>query len=308
MALTRRCVGCGKLFEVSGGEIICPYCGTRQSASITPEIGDILISAANYRRNGEFVAAFAEYKRVIAINPEIGESYWGAVLSEYHVAEEQNGWFTTVSKNSVFQNQNFNKALEFASYNRTKWTQFAENLELQRVENLSYYDEICKNSYHALIVADSNQKDLQTAFGLYEDLKSRVNVFYPRLTLKDFPPETALRVSLIAAEQIKLGFFLFSNDTKESQDFALMYQAFLKTKKPQFLFVVGEDEMIVPPSLLHNNKMILPDEGFSDEVLTQIRILGVLSLSERSELRNDGRLSKIQNNPSPIIFYKRSNL
>ena len=66
--------------------------------------------------------------------------------------------------------------------------------------------------------------------------------------------------------------------------------------------------MSVPSNLLHNNNMILPGDGLSDEVLTQIRILGVLSLSERSELRNDGKLSKIQNNPSPIIVYKRSNL
>ena len=308
MALKKKCIGCGKLFELSGGEIICPYCGTKQSASITPEIGDILISAANYRRNGEFVNAFAEYKRVISMNPEIGESYWGAFLSEYHVTEEKNGWFTTVSKNSALQNQNLNKALELASYNKTIWTQVAENLEYQRLENLNYYDEICKNSYHALIVADSNQKDLQTAFGLYEDLKTRVNIFYPRFTLKDFPPETALRVSLIAAEQIRLGFFLCSNETQNSEEFSSMYQTFLKTKKSQLLFVIGEDEMSIPSNLLHNAKLICPSDGFSDEVLAQIRCLGSFSLSERSELRNEGRLSKIQDNPSPVIVYKRSDL
>ena len=304
MALKRRCRGCGYIFEITGGEFVCPHCGTRQSASITPEMGDILISAGNYRRNGEFVKAIAEYKRVIALNPEIGESYWGIFLSEYRVSDEKGDMFTTVNKNSAFDNHNFNKALELASYNRTTYLTFTEELERQRLDNLRFSDEILKNDYHAVLLADCNPKDLGIAYDLYEYLKTRVNVFYPRLTLKSFPEKTALRISLLALEKMRLGFAICSEQTIGGQDFSLMYRTFLRNKP--YLYLIGEDEIYVPSGLNYNGDIILPDEKLNDSVLTKIRIMGNFSLEERAELRSDGKLSKIQTNPSPEIFYERS--
>ena len=308
MSFKRRCIGCGKLYEVEEGVFACPYCGTKQSASITPEIGDIIIFAANYRRNGEFVKAIAEYKRAINLNPEIGESYFGVFLSEYHISDEKNQVFITVNKNSVFENANLNKAMELSYENREKWREFCEKLEFQRQENIKFLNRLSKNDYHAIILAADNQKDLQRAYGLYDFLKTRINVFYQRFTINGCSEETILRLSSIACENISMAFVFCSEDSCSDDNFSQMYRAFLNAFRPQSLYVICEDELYIPQDMPHNSHIIFPDENVNDNVLTKIRIMGNFSLEERTELRNLGKLSKIQDNPSPEIFYERSNL
>lgn len=315
MGSQKRCVGCGRIYELTGASFfVCPNCGEKQSACITPGIYDILINAANFRRNGDFIKANSEYREVIKSSPDVAESYWGAFLSEYRISDEKSPIAAT-NATPVFQNRYFQKARDLSG-NFSEWTDYATRLEAARQENVKFAGLVAQNDYHAVLIRGSSKTDLQRAYEIYSYLKNRVNVLYPQFSLKkNCSPDdkaakaTALRYSMVACEKIRIGIVICSEEdgreemSSESTELSLLCRAFLSSPELCYLYVVSEG--YTPPEIECNkSQLIIPDENANETILTKIRLVGDFSLEEMSELRNTGKLQKIQNNPSPEITLK----
>ncbi|MBQ7642873.1 MAG: hypothetical protein IJS67_03120 [Clostridia bacterium] len=304
MAIKKRCIGCGAPFDFSGGSVyVCKYCGTEQNPSISAGEQDLFLNAETLRRNGDFGKAKSEYLRLIRMNGNLAEAYFGAFLADFKISEEEKvaeeGYCLCLSARSVFEDENYCEALKKGGSSVEKWKALAEIIERSRKENLSVAEKIKRNNYHLLILCDDNsERALSIANGLYDFLKDRVNAFFAPRSIEVASKTKAENIVLSACKTINLCFAVFDGYT-DNERFKNQCAVFLQNHKSFMFYAITDDSGDIPTEISYG-KAIEPSETLSEEVLCETRIMGVFSLEEQNELRENGRLTLI-NGESPVI-------
>lgn len=310
MAVRRTCIGCGYEYEYVKGEIfICPWCGTEQNPELKANDEDILMSAINLRRNRKFSEARAEYERILKDNPELGDAYYGMFLCDYEVAEEdevlKDGFeqhFANSNRLAVADNENYQNAITYAGRSREGWEKVAEKIEKCRERNANVKKSIKQNAYRVAIVCDpACDADVKVAEQMYEAARSRVDVFYAPETLKNLPEGMRDNANTIALENVTLMFLVCSPKTQNSRYLKDCSKTFLDTHQAFGLYAVADDEDDIPAE--EYSGTVLPYEEVDTELmLTQIRVMGGLTMEQKSCFREGGACVKNADNPSPVLL------
>lgn len=309
MAVKRRCIGCGYQYDFIGGtEFICPYCGTSQNPGLSADLGDILMNAANLRRNKQFDRSKAEYARVIAKSPETGEAYFGMFLCDYEVNSEEDLLsgadvvFTNASKRPIEKNENYQNAITFSGGSRSRWETIAAKIEELRAENRNIKEGIKENAYRVALICDPDcEDDREIADSVFEALRGRVDVFYPEHSLKNVSPAAHQTATYVALDNVFLLFVVYSEESRKSKYLAGCYDKFFEKHESYLISVIGDEDDV--PDGVEYDECIDPQDrkGMIESLLNQIRLMGNLTYEEKNRFREGKPCVKCESDPSPIL-------
>ena len=191
------CDTCGGTLRYSddGATARCPYCGNEyRFTGVRSEALSLALARANaYRLNCDFDEAAAEYRLIIASNPEDAEAYWGLLLSlcgaEYIDDPDAGRRLPTLRKflkGSILQDENYLNALRFADKEQAaSYRAKAEELERLRLKIAAggekYGVFLCYQPYDK---EGEPTAESSIARNIYAALS--------KLGIKVFTPETAL--------------------------------------------------------------------------------------------------------------------
>lgn len=199
MATKIKCVGCGFEFVWDGStEIKCPYCGDVISDVQTlfdNNLFERLGLAAGFRRVGRFDDSQQELENILLSHDNLSEALFGCVLNYYEVTDyafaSDNSVKSckcySVDKRPVENNADWRLAKASAHGARLdQWSALSRKIEEMRKYNIRI-----KNSmphYRAILIYDyDNKQDAEVAYGLYNELHNRTDIFFPPVSLRLIP-------------------------------------------------------------------------------------------------------------------------
>lgn len=197
-----KCKMCfGELSITDDTKIIeCEYCGTKQTIpSLDNEKKLNLFNRANRLRFGnEFDKAATVFESIVAEFPEEAEAYWGLCLCKYGieyvddpVTARKIPTCHRTSFESIFEDNNFNMALEYADPLAVSvYREEAKNIDIIQKRILEIVrDEKPFDIFICYKETDENgnrTKDSVLAQDMYETLTEKgYKVFFARITLED---------------------------------------------------------------------------------------------------------------------------
>ena len=193
---------CGGDIQIidSTGICECEYCGSRQTVpKVDNEKLTNLFNRANrLRSNNEFDKASSVYENIIAEHPEESEAYWGLCLCKYGIeyvddpaTAKKIPTCHRTSYDSIFSDNNFELALEYADEDRTEIYR-AEAKEIDRIQKRILDIAKEESPYDVFICykeTDRNgerTKDSVLAQDIYDALVDKgFKVFFSRISLED---------------------------------------------------------------------------------------------------------------------------
>ena len=84
-----QCKMCGGEIQVPEGVCSgsCPYCGTLTTFPkvSSDELENLYNRAEHFRRINEYDKAVSAYEKIVEVNPDDAEAYWGLVISKFGI-------------------------------------------------------------------------------------------------------------------------------------------------------------------------------------------------------------------------------
>ena len=206
-------------------EIVCPYCGDIISdvqVLLDNNLLERLGFAAGFRRVGRFEDAQQELENLLLTYGDLPEALFGSVLNYYEVTDYAFNGDNSVKKcvcyssdpRPIERNSDW-LAVKGASCGArlARWSALSKIIEQRRLLNIRIKESI--PLYRAILVYDyDNQKDAETAHGLYDILSSMTDIFFPPITLQNIPykqREQYLVQTLKSPEVAPLMFVIYSD-------------------------------------------------------------------------------------------------
>ena len=196
-----NCKYCGGELNVTEGAVIaeCKYCRTKQTLPKASDEGlQNLFNRANaLRRRNEFDKAEAVFEKIVELNGNEAEAYWGLILSKYgieYVEDPESGKMIPTchraSFDSIVSDGDYKSAIEYAdAERRTLYEEQAREIDriqrdiLKLSENEEKFDIfIC---YKETDENGKRTRDSVTASEIYYELTDAgLKVFYAAITLE----------------------------------------------------------------------------------------------------------------------------
>jgi len=196
-----QCKMCGGTIELPEGMYSgeCPYCGTLTTFPkvSSEELENLYNRAEHFRRINEYDKAVSAYEKIVEVNPDDAEAYWGLVISKFGieyvedpVSHERIPTCHRVHYESILADADYLNALEKAgSYEKGIYEAEAKRIaEIQRdILSISNNEQpfdifIC---YKESDNFGKRTKDSVTAQEIYYQLTNAgYKVFFSRITLE----------------------------------------------------------------------------------------------------------------------------
>ncbi len=318
MATQRKCRGCGSEYSIEEeGSGKCPYCGTvLESSLINSSLDEIMSNARGLRRIGNFKAARKEYNRVIEENAQIREAHFGLFLCDYGVkeyrlkgSEVEYCICTSCSKMPAGQNESLQEALN-GSANIDIWRKVMLNIEKQRRLNVKIQKSI--PSFSAILLCDpNNEQDNETAKQLYDALKDKMDIFYPRCTLANIDPLLWANYLQVAIKDTNALLVISSESASKLQNSTIstFYKDFRDAHNDYQTIPIVPDPSILPKDMFDDPEEAeyveydpydLDMKSLVSDVIEQIKAAS-WTFSEKSAFRRDGKLFFNDTDESPVL-------
>ncbi|MBQ8726137.1 MAG: hypothetical protein IJY84_03465 [Clostridia bacterium] len=203
MGVKRKCVGCGAVFDFDfGTTTICQFCGTKQYIAFNESTYERIKQANNYRESGDFDKCISIYDDLIDIYPKSEELHFGRFLAKYEVYNTDKVLkgkeiVLTVCETPTIKDNDFVLANSL-DFMKKEYLDIASAIEKRRTRNVMIDRELEKNNYLAMIISNGKPNENFLATQIYEKLKHKVDLFYPKTTMSSFCDEEKIIGTLLA--------------------------------------------------------------------------------------------------------------
>lgn len=305
MSAKRRCSGCGAYYDFEFGvTTICKYCGTKNLISFSQDTLDKIKQANSLRFVGEFEKAINIYNELIEKYPKSSEIHFGRFLAIYSVTDIDNltaEKVLTISPVSVYEDEDYIKAMEFDLYKKSQYQKAAEFVEERRLINVKFNNCISKNGYSAMVVSANQNQDRNYADTLFDAISGCFDVFYSEVSTEDFMEEDRLVVSKFASDKVRALYVVVDGDYSVDESVLSLVDRFLKTHKKNFLTIVTNEPDRCYKLTEKTDNVIAIDGETVSKIIEDLKVTVCTSLADFREFREKGKKVKDPSNPSPVI-------
>ncbi len=291
-AICLECQNCGGSIEMLDSyNGICLKCRSRFvfDTNLADDVTRMLNEANKDRRMQDYDRAILGYEDILKKDPKNAEAHYGLFISTYGIRFVQEGevYKPTCDRyntESVFNNANYKKAIEFAVSEGLKERYKSEATEIERVrveiqkkvEKGESYDIFICYKQSEIDNPDVKTKDSQRCYSIYRELtKAGYNVFFAEETLQNKAGEEYEPIIYTALITSKV-FLLATSKTEYAN------AVWTKNEWSRFLKMIKSDEKeqgsLIPICLSGMSPYDLPVEVKSLQALndTDLNFLEIL--------------------------------
>lgn len=306
MSVKRKCAGCGAVFDFEfGTTTICQFCGTKQYIAFNESTYERIKQANNYRESGEFDKCISIYDDLIASFPKSEELRFGRFLAKYEVYNTDKllkgkEFALTICEKATFNDEDFILANN-PNFMKKEYLDISNAIEKRRNRNVMIDREIEKNNYLAMIISNGKPSENTLATRIYENLKGRVDLFYPETTLSSFCEEEKIIGSLLACASIPC-LYVVLEDLNEIESLTeQIIEKFVEYNDFSRVCLITSD--CKRSNYFYNNAGNVIDfsNNADEEVLDDMILCSPISFNEALQFKKMRKYLNDEFNPSPKI-------